>query len=181
MPARAEWQAVEKEQTYAVTGKTGPELYFSIGDRGPKISLGTRAIAHTTFKLTWTRKYEVQGDACVLATAVPKLTITYTLPKPGAQLSGPVRKNWDTFLAGMRNHEHVHGGMIRKLVSDIEAATVGMSVAEDAKCVKIKEELKSRLSKLFADYQQRNRDFDKTEMADGGNIQKLILALVNGG
>ena len=181
IPARAEWQAVEKEQTYAIAGKTGPELYFSIGERGPKIRDGARVIAHTNFKLTWTRKYEVQADACVLVSAVPKLTITYTLPKPSAQLSGQVRNNWDTFLTGMRNHEHVHGEMIRKLVSDIETATVGMSIPDDARCVKIKGELKSRLSKLFADYQQRNRDFDKTEMSDGGNIQQLILALVNGG
>jgi predicted secreted Zn-dependent protease len=181
MPARAEWQAIEKEQTYAISGKTGPELYFSIGERGPKVRDGARAIAHTNFTLTWTRKYEVQADACVLVSAVPKLTITYTLPKPSAQLSGAVARNWATFLAGMRSHEHVHGAMIRKLVSDIEAATVGMSIPDDAKCVKIKTELKSRLSKLFADYQQRNRDFDKTEMSDGGNIQQLILALVNGG
>jgi predicted secreted Zn-dependent protease len=181
MPVHAEWQAVEREQTYAIAGKTGPELYASIGERGPKIRDGIRTIALTNFKLTWTRKYEVQGDACVLVSAVPKLTITYTLPKPSAQLARQVSKNWDTFLTGMRNHEHVHGEMIRKLVSDIEAATVGMSVPDDARCVKIKGELKSRLSKLFVGYQQRNRDFDKTEMSDGGNIQRLILALVNGG
>ena len=56
-----------------------------------------------------------------------------------------------------------------------------MTVAGDANCVKIKAELKSRLKTLFADYQQRNRDFDKVEMSTGGNIQQLILGLVNGG
>jgi predicted secreted Zn-dependent protease len=181
VPAHAAWQAVEREQTYAIAGKTGPELYFSIGERGPRIRDGARTIALTNFKLTWTRKYEVQSGACVLVSAAPKLTITYTLPKPSEQLSGQVRENWETFLTGMRNHEHVHGEMIRKLVSDIEAATVGMSIPDDARCVKIKGELKSRLSKLFAGYQQRNRDFDKAEMSDGGNIQRLILTLVNGG
>jgi predicted secreted Zn-dependent protease len=179
--ARAEWQVVEKVQTYAVSGKTGPELYASIGERGPMIRDGVRTIAHTNFTLTWSRKYEVQADACVLVSALPKLTITYTLPKPAKQLSGSVQKNWERFFAGIRDHEHVHGEIIRKLVKDIETATVGMTVPGDPKCVKIKDELKSRLSKLFAEYQQRNRDFEKTEMSTGGNIQQLILGLVNGG
>ena len=180
-PASAEWQAVEKEKNYSVSGKTGPELYESIGARGPKIGGERRTIAYTNFTLTWSRKYERQGDACVLVSAVPKLTITYTLPKPSERLSGAVAANWQTFIMGMRKHEHVHGDMIEQLVRGIEAATVGMSVADDANCVKIKTELKSRLKKLFVEHQQRNRDFDKTEMSDGGNIHQLILGLVNGG
>jgi predicted secreted Zn-dependent protease len=180
-PASAEWQVVEKENNYSISGKTGPQLYESIGARGPRIRGEVRTIAHTSFTLTWTRKYEVQADACMLSSAVPKLTITYTLPKPSMKLSGVVATNWQTFIAGMRNHEHQHGEMIMRLVKDIEAATVGMTVADDANCTKIKTELKSRLKKLFAEYQQRNRDFDKTEMTEGGNIQQLILGLVNGG
>lgn len=179
--AGAEWQAVEKEKNYSISGKTGPQLYESIGERGPKIGGERRTIAHTDFTLTWSRKYETQGDACVLASAVPKLTITYTLPKPSGTLSGAVATNWPRFIAGLRSHEQVHGGMIKQLVRDIEAATVGMTVADDANCVKIKSELKSRLKALFVAHQQRNRDFDKAEMSDGGNINQLILALVNGG
>lgn len=34
--ALAEWQAVERVQTYAITGQSGPELYASIGARGPR-------------------------------------------------------------------------------------------------------------------------------------------------
>ena len=50
----------------------------------------------------------------------------------------------------------------------------------DPKCLKIKAELKKRLSELFVAHQQRNRDFDRVEMGDGGNIHQLILRLVNG-
>ena len=49
----ADWQAVEQIKTYAITGKTGIDLYRSIGDKGPQA--GVQAIAHTSFKLTWTR------------------------------------------------------------------------------------------------------------------------------
>ena len=181
MVARAEWQAVEKVETYAIAGKTGIELYESIGERGPKIRGLVRAIAHTDFKLTWSRKYENQDGACVLVSARPNLTITYTLPKPAEKLPAASRRNWETFFIGMRDHEKVHGEMIKKLVKDIEAATVGMSVPGDPKCLKIRAELKKRLSELFVAHQQRNRDFDRVEMGDGGNIHQLILKLVNGG
>lgn len=178
--ACADWQAVEKIETYAISGQTGPALYASIGERGPVVSGDRRTIAHTNFKLTWTRKYERRGDACVLASARPKLTITYTLPKPKEKLPARTQALWQTFIDGIDRHEKVHGELIRTLVRNIEAATVGMTVDGDPKCVKIKDELKQRLTTIFQAHQQANRDFDKAEMSAGGNIQRLILELVNG-
>lgn len=177
--ARAEWQAVEKVETYAITGKSGAELYRSIGERGPKIGDNVRTIAHTNFKLTWSRKYEPQGDSCTLVSARPKLIITYTLPKPSGQLPAPTSQNWETFLAGVHSHERVHGEFIIDMVKQIEAMSVGLSVAGDPKCSKIRTELTKRLSELSLAQRQRSRDFDKVEMSNGGNIHQLILKLVN--
>lgn len=182
LPLLAEWRAVEKVETYAITGKTGPELYESIGQRGPKVRDGAvRAIAHTNFKLTWTRNYVPKDGTCTLVTAVPKLIITYTLPKPSGKLPAPVAGRWETFIAGIRAHEKVHGDLIRTMTGEIEAATVGLSVAGDPKCTKIRKELTRRLTAIYATYKQRNRDFEQSEMGAGGNVQRLILALVNGG
>ena len=44
--AHAEWQATEVVKTYAISGKTGLELYESIGKRGPEAKGGKRTIAH---------------------------------------------------------------------------------------------------------------------------------------
>ncbi len=178
--AHAEWKAVEKIETYKISGKTGAALYASIGERGPVVRDDMRTIAHTNFKLTWSRNYVKKDGACVLASARPNLTITYTLPKPAEKLDGAVRKNWEAFFAGIQAHERVHGDLIKTLVKEIEAATVGMTVAGDPGCKTIKTELKNRLSKLFEGYKLRNRDFEQAEMGAGGNIQRLILALVNG-
>lgn len=178
--AHAGWQAVEKEQPYAIKGKSGAELYASIGEKGPKVGGMVRAIAHTNFKLTWSRKYERQGDACTLVSARPKLTITYTLPKPAEQLPVAAQKNWDTFIAGVRSHEVVHGDMIKDLVKAIETSTVGMSMPDDPECKKIRTELTKRLAELSLAQRQRSRDFDRAELSDGGNIHQLILTLVNG-
>ncbi|WP_208248910.1 DUF922 domain-containing protein [Rhizobium sp. T1470] len=177
--AKAEWQPVEQVRTYAVTGSSGAALYDSIGEKGPELG-GSRAVAHTTFKLTWTRKYERRGNACVLAAARPKLIITYTLPKPAVELSAVTQASWATFIAGIETHERVHGDHIKEMVRDIEATSVGLSADDDPDCRKIRIELTKRLGELSARQRQRGRDFDKAEMSEGGNIRRLILQLVNG-
>ncbi|TAU84656.1 DUF922 domain-containing protein [Rhizobium leguminosarum] len=177
--ALAEWQAVEEVRPYSISGKTGAELYESIGARGPEAGAG-RAIAHTTFKLTWTRKYEPQGNACVIVTNRPKLIITYTLPKPSAALPAAVNSSWQAFISGVQAHERVHGDTIKEMVKEIEATSIGLTVADDPDCKKIRIELTRRLGEISARQRQRGRDFDKIEMGDGGNIQQLILKLVNG-
>lgn len=176
--AHAQWQAVEKVQTYAIAGTSGAELYESIGERGPGVGGKARAIAHTSFRLTWTRKYEPQGDACILASAQPKLIITYVLPKPSAQLPASTRRSWDTFIAGVHKHERVHGEMIKDMVREIEAASIGLSAANDPGCRKIRADLTQRLLEISNRQRQRARDFDKTELSDGGNLQQLVLGLV---
>lgn len=179
--AQAEWQAVERIETYSIRGTTGAELYASIGKNGPLVGGKIRAIAHTRFKLTWSRKYERKANACALVTAHPKLIIIFTFPKPANALPAPTKKNWETFIAGLRDHERVHADSIVDLVRDIEAATVGLLVEDDPGCRKIKSEMKRRLSAISQAQKQRSRQFDQAEMGDGGNVRNLVLGLVNGG
>ena len=177
----ADWKAIEREKPYLVQGTTGPELYASIGERGPEVSGLTRTIAHTTFKLTWTRDYQPRGGGCVLAGAKPKLIITYTLPKPASRLSGAVRGNWDAFITGVRDHEKVHGEMVKDMVREIERISIGLTVENDPNCKKIRRELTRRLAEISQQQRSRSRDFDRVELGNGGNIHQLILRLVNGG
>jgi predicted secreted Zn-dependent protease len=179
-PARAEWKPVEKFETYAITGQTGPELYASIGERGPKLGMA-RVIAHTNFKLTWVRDYQPKGGACVLVSARPKLIITYTLPKPSGPLPDAVQRHWEVFAAGLAAHEKVHGDTIVDMVHKIEAATIGLSVADDPGCSKIRTEMTRRLAEISLAQRQASRDFDRVEFGAGGNLQQLVLAFVNGG
>jgi predicted secreted Zn-dependent protease len=176
--AAADWTPVERIEPYAISGATGPELYASIGERGPQIGSGRRAVAFTDFKLTWTRDYREEGGACRLASAKPKLTITYRVPKPARALSGKVKGSWDTFAAGILAHEKVHGEMIVDMVRQIEAQTVGLTVADDRGCRKIRTEMTRILSGLSQAQRQKSRDFDRVEMSDGGPVHRLILALL---
>lgn len=179
MMAHADWQPVEIIKTYAITGTSGAQLYDAIGERGPLLGPKVRAIAHTDFKLTWTRKYEPQPDgACMITVNIPKLIITYTLPKPVRQLPAQTRRSWQKFITGVEAHERVHGGYIKDMVKEIEAMSVGFSVPDDPKCSKIRVELTKRLGEISKKERQRNVDFDKVEFSDGGNLQQLVLKLV---
>ena len=176
-----EWKAVEQEKLYSVRGTTGAELYASIGERGPEVGGLMRTIAHTTFKLTWRRDYQPRDGGCVLASARPKLIITYTLPRPASKLSGTVKANWDMFISGVRDHEKVHGDMIKAMVREIEQVSVGLSADNDPGCKKIREDLQRRLAAISQEQRRKSRDFDQVELGNGGNIHQLILRLVNGG
>jgi predicted secreted Zn-dependent protease len=177
--ARADGPFAEKVSTYPIDGGTGVELYLSIGERGPKVG-PARAIAHTTFDLKWSRKYEPRGNACVLASARPWLTITYTVPKPSRKLPPAVQARWDTFAAGVLAHEKVHGASIKAMVREIEGFSVGFRAENDPGCKKIRVELTKRLAAASEAQRKEGRDFDREEFRDGGNMRRLILALVNG-
>jgi predicted secreted Zn-dependent protease len=179
--AHADWKPVEKVEPYSVAGKTGPDLYASIGERGPKAGIG-RAIAFTNFKLTWQRDYRPQADgACTLVSARPKLIISYHLPKPAEKLAEPVAGNWRTFIEGVHRHERVHGQMIVEMVKEIEAFSVGLSASDDPNCKKIRTKLTERLAQISQAQRQKSKDFDRVELSDGGAVHQLILNLVNGG
>ncbi|RWE55947.1 MAG: DUF922 domain-containing protein [Mesorhizobium sp.] len=180
-PAQAGWKPVEKVETYAVSGQTGPQLHASMGERGPMIGKSkVRAMAYTNFKLTWVRDYQRQGNACVLVSARPKLIITYTLPKTSGPVPAAVQKSWDVFAAGLAAHEKVHGDIIVDMVREIETATIGLSVPDDPGCEKIRTEMTSRLAELSQAQRQASRDFDRVEFAPRGNLQQLIVALLMG-
>lgn len=179
-PALA-WTAAEQVKTYPVYGKSGPELYESIGQNGPVISGDRRTIAHTTFKLTWGRDYRERADgSCVIARNVPKLIITYTLPKPREGLPQGVASSWKRFYDGLAAHERVHGQHIIEMVQAIEAVSVGLSAPNDPGCHKVRAELQTHLKRLSDEQRARGRAFDRVEMGDGGAVHQLVLGLLTG-
>jgi predicted secreted Zn-dependent protease len=166
-------------ESYAISGSSGIELYRSIGEHGPKSRNG-RAVAVTDYRLTWTRKYAPEAGACRLAVAEPHLTIITHLPKPSGRLSARTQALWDKFVAGIAAHERVHGDIIKATVEAIRAATEGLAVPDDPSCRKIREEVTRRVTALAEGMRAKSREFDRVEMGKGGNVQRLILALVNG-
>jgi predicted secreted Zn-dependent protease len=180
LPAHAaDWQPVERVKLYAISGATGAELYAAIGERGPLIG-AVRAIAHTNWDLKWSRQYMPDGSACTLVSAKPFLTITTTLPKPAAALAGPAGRLWKVFSDGIAAHEKVHAAGIGAMVDEIITSTVGLRQENDPGCQAIRTEVLKRVTAANEAYKAKSRAFDQAEMSNGGNVQRLILGLVNG-
>lgn len=172
-----DWQATENTVHYTIDGATGIQLYQSIGENGPKVSI-KRAIAVTEYELLWGRDYTPDGNNCRLTRAQPFLTINYTLPKPRGRLSGAMAAKWDAFSQGIRVHEQVHGDYIRAMVDDIIGQTAGLVMEGDPDCRKARAEVERRVILAHERYKDANRRFEASEMAPGGNVHQLILDLV---
>ncbi|MGY6708335.1 MAG: DUF922 domain-containing Zn-dependent protease [Rhizobiaceae bacterium] len=178
--ALADWRPTERIEHYTITGQTGIDLYRSIGENGPTVGIG-RAIAYTDFDLLWSRDYRPQADgSCVLASARPSLTITYRLPRPAGPLPPHTQRLWDVFIAGVEKHERVHGEIILDMTRQIEAVSVGLRAENDPGCQKVRAELQRKLVGISEERHARNREFDRVELSEGGNVHQLVLALVNG-
>jgi predicted secreted Zn-dependent protease len=178
--AQAQWRYAEQVKTYPIAGQSGIELYSSIGESGPKVGSHVRAIAHTDFKLTWSRNYVPQPDgSCTLQSARPNLTITFVLPKPVTNLPPELEKKWAVFIEGVRKHELVHAEQIKSMVAEIEKVSVGLSVPADPKCTKIRASLTEKLGEISRTRVKASQDFDRVELSEGGNVHQLILNLVN--
>jgi predicted secreted Zn-dependent protease len=180
-PAAArDWQPQEVVKSYTISGATPIELYESIGANGPVIGEGRRTIAVTRWDLKWRRDYRPEGTACVLKSARPFLTITYSLPKPKAKLPENVARLWKPFIDGVAAHEKVHGQDVIAMVDGIIVETVGLRVENDPDCKLIRTEVLKRVEAANEAYKLKARAFDKVEMSKNGNVQQLILGLVNG-
>ena len=171
---------VTRNLTYPVAGATGLALYRSIGEKGPEIA-GRTVIAHTRFDLTWTRRYRPRPDgACVLAVAVPHLTVTTTLPQAPAELAPAVARSWARFRAGVAAHESVHGRAIVAMVKRIAAFSAGLTAPADPGCRKVRAKLQAYLAKTIAAHKAASRAFDREEWGEDGAMRRLVLELVNG-
>ncbi len=178
-PAHAEIRAKLVETTYAISGSTGKALYVSIGERGPRLRGGaSSAIAKTDFDLKWGRDYVREGNGCVLKAARPFLTVTYTLPEPVGPLPSETAARWRVFIAGIRAHEAVHGRYVEEMAQEIYDATVGFRQQNDPGCKAIRDAIQAPLKAAYARYKAKNAAFERSEMAPGGNIHRLIADLV---
>lgn len=178
-PAHAEIRAKIVETTYAISGSTGMALYVSIGKHGPRLRGGaSSAVAKTDFDLKWGRDYVREGNACVLKAARPYLTVTYTLPEPVGQLPPETAARWRVFIAGIRAHEAVHGRYVEEMAQEIYDSTVGFRQENDPGCKTIREAIQAPLKAAYTHYKAKNAAFERSEMASGGNIHRLIGELI---
>lgn len=178
--AQAGVRITEKTRTYSISGGSGAALLEAMDRRGPKHGFLTRAIAQTSYSVSWKIEWAETRSACRVRQVDGHLDITYTYPKPAEAMPAELRKRWNGFISGVRVHEEHHGVLARQMVAAAERSMSRVSIRNDRGCVRAKREVKRRMAAIYADYEKRQIAFDAREHRDGGKVEGLISALVRG-
>jgi predicted secreted Zn-dependent protease len=169
-----------KTVTYPISGKNGSELLDAMDRRGPKHGLLTRAIAQTSYTITWAIDWKEKAGDCRLANAAATLSITYTYPQVKGTMSPGLKRGWARFMAGVHKHEETHGRIARQMVDAAEKSLSGLSYDNDRRCRRTQAELKRRIAMTYAKYEARQIAFDEAEHSEGGNVEGLVTSLGKG-
>ncbi len=170
-----------KKSNYDITGKTGVALLQAMDRKGPRHGLLTRAIAQTSYTVGWEVEWDARGDVCRVKDATANLAITYTFPRVVNDVSPDLKRRWARFMQGVQKHEERHGVLARQMVNAAERAVKGLSMKNDPGCRKSRAEVKRRVDAIYADYEARQIRYDAKEHAAGGNVDRLVTALVRKG
>lgn len=166
-----------KVTTYSITGKTGDALLDAMDRRGPKHGFLTRAIAQTSYTISWSVDWREKASSCRVADAAAVLSISYNYPQVSGPMSASLKRRWNRFMTGVRKHEETHGRIARQMVNAAEKSIAGLSFKNDRGCRKTQAEVKKRVAKVYAKYEARQVEFDRVEHDEGGNVEGLVTLL----
>lgn len=178
--ASADIKVSVQKTYYKISGRTGAALLEAMDRSGPKHGFLTRAIAQTRYSVTWKIDWLQSGDTCKVRAAKAGLDIKYMYPRIAGGVPAGLEKRWTRFFAGVRKHEEVHGRIAREMAAAAEKVVLGFSAGNDRSCTRSKREVKRRVEEVYARYEARQLAFDEAEHRDGGNVQRLVSALVGG-
>jgi len=167
----------ERTRGYEITGRTGTALLAAMDRRGPKQGFLTRAIAQTSYSVSWRIEWVETRTACRVKSVDGELDITYTYPDARGLPRG-LQRRWARFLAGVKKHEKTHGDTARQMVRSIEKSVARVSVDNDPGCREARAEVKRRTAAIHANYEARQIDFDAREHREGGRVERLIDGLI---
>lgn len=178
----------ERTVYYSVSGSTGKQLAISIQKRGPKLSRSSRAIS-TSHAIATTKtelkvrniKPVVRGGRCKIASAEVRLKLTYTLPRwrGSRRASKEVRRNWERFVAEVKNHELEHGRISKQFAADIDREIKRASGRVSRKCKNFGDRSVRKFNSLKRRADRRHARFDRREGRRFAKVRRLQRALVN--
>lgn len=163
--------------SYSISGKTGDQLLDAMDRHGPKHGFLTRAIAQTSYTISWSIDWQEQAARCRVADAQAELAITYSYPRVASAISTALKRRWTRFMAGVRKHEETHGRIARQMVNAAEKSIRGVTFKNDPGCHRTQAEVTKRIGKIFVEYEGRQAAFDRNEHAEGGNVEHLVTRL----
>ncbi|MBX3581328.1 MAG: DUF922 domain-containing protein [Rhizobiaceae bacterium] len=168
-----------RTKTYGISGTTGSALIDDMDRRGPRHGFLTRAIAQTSYSLSWTIEWTETRKSCRVSGVDGHLDITYTYPAAEA-LPSALKSRWSRFMSGVKRHEKVHADIARQMARAIERAVAKVDVPNDPGCRKARSETRRLMSSISQRYEARQVSYDAREHRDGGPVERLLGRLKDG-
>lgn len=112
----------------------------------------------------WRLSYRFQSrmgpGGCGVSSIGTDLDLQMTLPRwaPPAGVAGDLVSRWERYVAALRLHEEGHLDHGRGAEKEFKVLASAMTAPD---CGSLDRALRDRFSKLIADYQARDRDYDK--------------------
>jgi predicted secreted Zn-dependent protease len=113
----------ERNDDYAITGRTAAELRAQMERLGPRNADDGKiyaANAHT--ELQWRYQYQTDLEGCRIASADIRMVVVYTMPAWSDYDSAPrdVRDSWDRYRARLTIHEQGHRDIGMQVAAELE-------------------------------------------------------------
>ncbi|WP_353642112.1 DUF922 domain-containing protein [Mesorhizobium sp. WSM2239] len=162
-----------KTETYSIVGNTGEALLDAMDLRGPRYGLLARAMAQTRYKVEWDDDWLRSGSKCRLKSADATLSIVYRYPALARPASRKLERRWKAFMAGVRQHEEMHGRLARQMVLAAHKSVSRLARRDDL-CIRSKRQFERIIDAVYAKYEARQARFDEVEHGEGGNVDRLL-------
>lgn len=176
--AHAKTKVSVKTKYYDVRGKTGAEVLRQINRKGPRHGFLVRAIAQTQYSLSYGFESVQTAKDCRITKVEVKMDIVYVYPKLKGKVSKNLNRRWKRFLGGVRVHEEVHGKLAKQMAAAVDKTLHSTRVKGKRGCRKIKRIAERNVSRVYKKYERQQVAFDKKEHRDGGNVERLVTALI---
>jgi len=145
---------------YAIHGTTDRELVSAMRSLGPANAVGKRYPGHAEWNVSWTYRWQSQGNRCSLNSPSVQLTGTITLPRweDRGSADPALQQRWDRFLAALTVHEqgHFQNGVAAADELRRQLATLKSNKG----CASLAAEVEALGRAIVEDYKQRDRQYD---------------------
>lgn len=170
----------ERSVPYAVSGRTGMEIYRQIARKGPLLA-GQRDHKVATTTLTFDIrdvKPAVKGSRCAILGVTVHVDVVFRVPKWSGKGSPAVRRAWSDFEAHLWRHERRHRDIALDYARRMERDIRRLSGNARAGCAGMAEQAQRLASASSAWHDRKQQAFDASWFGDGGQQFKYDRALM---
>ncbi|MDR6096341.1 DUF922 domain-containing Zn-dependent protease [Stenotrophomonas sp. SORGH_AS_0321] len=145
---------------YAIHGTTDRELGSAMRSLAPADPTGRPYPGRADWNVSWTYRWQSQGNRCLLTSPSVQLKGTITLPRwdDRDRADPELQQRWDRFLAALTVHEQGHFQFGVAAADELRRQFV--SLKSNKGCARLEAEVDRLGRAIVEEYQQRDRQYD---------------------